>query len=160
MYKRPSFWKLFLRKSVKESLELLKSAEKYFYPTFSSVWVNLRYKKAFSVRSEILWLLVDTLTSNYEHPHSNGDKLPLRGQMQLSKNLQIFSRSFIAFLFSARTCLLKCIKSLLFENNFAVNVLTNPQNCWNLEKSSFILLSHQFESTCLRKSHFQSDLRF
>ena len=31
-------------------------------------------------------------------------------------------------------CLLKCITLLLSENPFAVNVLTNPKNSWNLQK--------------------------
>ena len=40
--KRSCFWKLFASESVKESVKLLKSEEKYFHPTFSSVWVNFR----------------------------------------------------------------------------------------------------------------------
>ena len=31
-------------------------------------------------------------------------------------------------------CLFKCITSLVSENPFAVNVLTNPKNSWNLQK--------------------------
>ena len=41
----------------------------------------------------------------------------------------------------------KCIKSFVFEKPLAVNVLTSPKNCCNLQKSSFILLSPHFEPT-------------
>ena len=41
-HKRSYFWKLFGSKRVNVSLKLLKSGEKYFYPTFSSIWGNLR----------------------------------------------------------------------------------------------------------------------
>ena len=41
-YKRSCFWKFFSSEGVNESLKLLKSAQKYFYYTFSSVWWNLR----------------------------------------------------------------------------------------------------------------------
>ena len=42
MHKRSCFWKLFRSESVNESLRLPKSLQKYFYYTFSSVWVNFR----------------------------------------------------------------------------------------------------------------------
>ena len=33
----------------------------------------------------------------------------------------------------------KCIKGLVSENPLAVNMLTSLKNCWNLQKSTFIL---------------------
>ena len=48
-------------------------------------------------RSEILGLLVNTLTANYEYSHSNTDNLPLPFQMHLSKKLKTFSSFFLAF---------------------------------------------------------------
>ena len=101
MYKRSCFWKLFACELVHDSLKLLKSAQKYFYYTFSSVWGNLREKKVFLGRSEILGLLVRTLTAEYEYPRSNTDKLPLSVQMQLPQKLETISAFFIAFLESA-----------------------------------------------------------
>ena len=98
MHIRSCFWKLFASKRVNRSLKLLKSREKYFYPTFSSVSVNLRQKKLFSFRFGILWLSVNTLTADYEYPRSNREKLPLQVQTQLPEKLEIFSRFFIAFL--------------------------------------------------------------
>ena len=41
MHKMSCFWKLFGSELVNESLKLLISSEKYFYPTFSSIWVKL-----------------------------------------------------------------------------------------------------------------------
>ena len=42
-------------------------------------------KKSFLVRSQILGLLVNTLTANYEYSRSNRENLPLPIQIQLSK---------------------------------------------------------------------------
>ena len=42
MNKSSCFWKLYANERVNESLKLLKSAQKYFYYTFSSVWGNFR----------------------------------------------------------------------------------------------------------------------
>ena len=53
------------------------------------------------VRSEILGLLVNTLTANYEYSRSNTDNLPLPFQMQLSEKLKRFFLFFIAFAESA-----------------------------------------------------------
>ena len=51
--------------------------------------------------SEILRLLVNTLTADYEYSHSNTDKLPLPIQMQLLEKLETFSRIIIVFLESS-----------------------------------------------------------
>ena len=56
---------------------------------------------SFLVRSQILGLLVNTLTANYEYSRSNTDNLPLPLQMQLSENLKTFASFFIAFSESA-----------------------------------------------------------
>ena len=53
------FLKTFGSERVNESQKLLKSAEKYFYPTFSSSWAKLSWKNSFLVRWEILGLLVN-----------------------------------------------------------------------------------------------------
>ena len=45
-------------------------------------------------------------------------------------------------------------------NSNAVQMLTSPKSCWDLQKSTFILLSHHFEPTWVRKNYFLSDLRF
>ena len=53
------------------------------------------------VRSEILGLLVNILTANYEYSRSNTDNLPLPFQMQLSEKLKKYFAFFIVFLQSA-----------------------------------------------------------
>ena len=82
MHKRSCFWKPFASERVNKCQKLLRSAEKYFYPTFSS-------------RSKILGLL-NTLTANYEYSCSNTENLLLTIQMQLSEKLKT-SQTLIAF---------------------------------------------------------------
>ena len=55
----------------------------------------------FLVRSDILALLVNTLTANYENGRNNTNNLPLPVQMQLSGKLKTFPAFFIAFFESA-----------------------------------------------------------
>ena len=98
MLKRSCFWKPFGSERVNEPQKLLKSAKKYLYPTFSSFWAKLSYKKSLLVRSEIFGLLVHTLTANYEYSRSNRENLLLPIQMQLSEKPKIFCFIFIAFL--------------------------------------------------------------
>ena len=85
MQNRNCFYKPFASELVDTSLKLLKSEEKYFYPTFSSFFTNLSLKKLFSIRSESLGLLVKTLTANYEYSPSNRENLLLQIQIKLSK---------------------------------------------------------------------------
>ena len=80
-----------------DSLNLLKSAEKHFYPSFSSVRIHLSYKNWFLVRSEVLDLLVNQLTANYVYSRRNTDKLPPPVEMQLSEKQEPFSGFFILF---------------------------------------------------------------
>ena len=91
-------WTVFGSEGVNESQKQLKSADKDFYPTFSLFWAKLSYKKLFSIRSEILGPLVNTLTANYEYSLSNRENLPLPIQMQLFKKPKIFCCIFVAVL--------------------------------------------------------------
>ena len=79
--------------------KLLKSAEKYFYSTFSSCAAKLSKKKIFLVRSEILGLLVNMLTANYEYSSSNRENVPLPIQLFLSEKQKSFWSIFF-FLFA------------------------------------------------------------
>ena len=85
MHSKACFWKPFGSESVKESQKLLKSAEKYFYPTFSSFWVKLSKKKFFLIGSEILRLFDNTLTAIYKYSRSNRKNLHLPIQIKLSE---------------------------------------------------------------------------
>ena len=95
MHKSYCFWKHSRSERLNESQKLLKSAEKYFYPTSASFWAKLSYKKSFLVKSDILGLLVNTLTTDYQYSRSNRENLPLPMQRQLFKNFfSIFYRIF------------------------------------------------------------------
>ena len=85
MHDRPSFAKPFGSERVNSSKKVLKSAEKYFYTTLSSFSAKLSEPKFFSIRSEILGLLVNTLNVNYQHSRSNRENLPVPIQIKLSK---------------------------------------------------------------------------
>ena len=82
-------WACFLKpcgsERVNESQNVLKSAEKYFYNTFSSIWAQLSSKRLFLRRSQILGLLVNPLTAIYEYSHSNRENIPLPIQIKFSK---------------------------------------------------------------------------
>ena len=99
MHKSSCFWKPFRRHRVIESQKLLKSAEQYFYPTFSSFWAELSLKKVFLKGCEISGLLVNTLTANYEYFPSNRENLPLPIQTKLSKNACTFWVVIIIIIF-------------------------------------------------------------
>ena len=77
MHNRDSFWKPFGSERVNDSQKLLQYAEKNSYPTFSSFWAKLSYKKFFSIKSEILGLLDNTMNANYEYSRINRENLPL-----------------------------------------------------------------------------------
>ena len=98
MHNRACFWKPFCSERVNEPQKLLKSAEKYFYLTFSSCWDRLSQKKLFLIRSEILDLLDNMLSANYEYSWSNRENLHLAIQINLSEKSSLFSGVFCPFL--------------------------------------------------------------
>ena len=57
-------------------------------------------------------------------------------------------------------CLFKCMTGFLYENPLAVKVLTSLKNYWILQKSSFILVFSHSEPNLVRRTYFESDLRF
>ena len=85
MHSKADFWKLFGSESVNESQKLLESAEKYFYPTFSSFLAKLSPRKLFLIRSEILGGLDNNLTGNYEYSWSNRENIQLPIQINSSE---------------------------------------------------------------------------
>ena len=97
MHERPSFWKHFSSERIDQSLKLLKSAEKYLYPTLSSFWANLSWKKSFWLRSEILGLLVNRLTANYEPSRSNTEIYDYHFKCNHLKNQNIFAIFYCIF---------------------------------------------------------------
>ena len=126
---------------------------------------NCFRKSLFSIRSEILGLLENTLIGNYEYSRSNRGDLLLPIQIKLSKKPETFCDLFLhlwylhqisnvlkkkmilVYIWSywlRKMCFFKCITRLLCENCFAVNVLTSPKNCWYLQKGTLILLFLSF----------------
>ena len=83
MNQRVCFCKIFGSERVNESQNLVKYAEKYFYPTFSSFWAKLCY--FFLITSQSLGLLYKTLTANYEYSRSNRENLPFPIHIKLYK---------------------------------------------------------------------------
>ena len=67
MHKTASFRKPFGSERVNKSQKLLESAKEHFYPNLASFWAKSSYKELFLIRSEIVGLLVNTLTANYEY---------------------------------------------------------------------------------------------
>ena len=98
MQNRDCFWEPFGSERVNEAQNLVKSAEKYFYPTFSSLWANLKLKKLILIRSEILGLLVNTVTANCQYSPSNRENLLLQIQIKLIKKPSKFFCIFFYFL--------------------------------------------------------------
>ena len=97
MHSKASFWKPFGSEIVKESEKLLKSAEKYFDPTFSSFWTELSKKTFFLIRSKILGLFDKTLTANYKYFRSILQNLHVPIEIKLSEKPEMFCRIFFVF---------------------------------------------------------------
>ena len=89
--------KFFGSERVNLSENLMKSAEKHLYRTFSSFRANLTKKKLFLIRCEILGLPDNTLTANHKHHFSNRKNLRLAGQIKLSKKSSSFCGVFLSF---------------------------------------------------------------
>ena len=98
MHKMACFWKPFSSERINESQKFLKSAEKYFYPTFSWFWAKFTKKKLFLITSEILLLLDNTLPVNCEYSRINRQNLQLPIQMIWSKKPEISCMFFFFFL--------------------------------------------------------------
>ena len=58
-------------------------------------------KKSFLLRSEILGLVVNTLTASYKYSRNKTENVPLSVEMELSGKLKAFCVVFIAFFQSA-----------------------------------------------------------
>ena len=50
--------------------------------------------------------------------------------------------------------MLKCIIGLVSEKPITVNALTSPENSYNMQKRTFILLFRPFEPNSVRKGYF------
>ena len=91
MHNTVCFWKPFRSERVNESQKLLKFAEKNFDSTFSSLWAKMSYKKLFLIRFQILGLLVNTLTANYEYSCSKKGLYSYKVKSHHLKNIKPFA---------------------------------------------------------------------
>ena len=101
MHSKASFWQPFGSESVNEFQKLLKSAEKYSYPTFSSFWTKLSQKNLFLIRSKILGLFDKTLTANYEYFRSSLQNLRFPIEIKVSEKPKMFSWIFFFSIFGS-----------------------------------------------------------
>ena len=86
MHQKACLKKRFDSERVNELQKLLKSEEKYFDSTFSSLWAKLSYKKLFLIIPKILGLLDNTLNANYEYSRNNTENLQFLIEIKLSEN--------------------------------------------------------------------------
>ena len=86
MSKKNHFRTLLSSQHAKVCQTLLKSAQQHFYQIFQSFCQKFSWKMFLLVISEILGLLVNTLTVDNKYSLSNSENLPQPIQMQLSKN--------------------------------------------------------------------------
>ena len=118
MHNSASFWKPIGTERVNSSEKLLKSTGKDFYPTFSSFSARLSYKNFFLFRSQILGLLINTLTVNYEYSRSIRENLPLPIHIKLSKKPLIFCGIVLKCLESIWNCQCSAKKTSLIDQVF------------------------------------------
>ena len=122
--------------------KLLKSAEKYFYSIFGSFCAKLSQKKLSLIRSEILGLLVNTFTVNFEYSRSNRENLRLPIQVKLSENYRLFAALFLHFWHVHEICnfLEKKKKKRMTVIGQVVLKLLTPKYVlnWMHDKASFL----------------------
>ena len=97
MSERSSFRQPFGGQRVNSSKIVLKSGRHHFFTNIPLIWDKMRWKKSLLVRSEILGLFINTLTSDDKYSRHDRENFPQQIQMQLSQKLQNFSQLFIAF---------------------------------------------------------------
>ena len=149
MHKRASFWKPFGSEPVNYSQKLLKSAEKYFDPPFSSFWAKFSSKKLFSITPDSLGLLNETLTGNYEYSRRNSENLPLLIQIKLSKNPSLLSIIMIKFFISKWN--FECSEKKKKKNELhwsTVSEVIDSEKCAYLTASQSLVLKNLWQWTC------------
>ena len=77
---------------------MVKSAPHYYYPIFPWIWDKLSWKKSPLVRSKILGLFVNTLTTEYMYSGRNMQTFRQQVLTPLSLKQKSFSGFFIDFL--------------------------------------------------------------
>ena len=140
----------------------------HFYPIDWSLKSHLGWKKSLLFICQILGLLFNTLAADEKYPLLKRDNLTVLIQMQLSQKQKTFSL-FLAAIWKSRwnfehlekkhslidfvilklrtlkTKSDKCLKSPVWENPLASNMVNVPEHCWNLHHSSFLIFIDHFQ---------------
>ena len=99
MSRRFCFRTAFSSQHINESQTMLKSARRQFYPIISLFRDKLSWKTSLNVRSDILGLFVNTLTSNDKNSCHNRENFPQPIQItRFSKRPKTSCEIFIASL--------------------------------------------------------------
>ena len=93
-----SFRKPFWRQRVNWSKTLLKCARRCFHVNFPLISHKSRTERSLLIRSEILGLCFNRLTSDHMYSHLNREIFPQLVRTQLSQKPKTFSLIFISFL--------------------------------------------------------------
>ena len=159
----------------KRAQTLLKSEPE---PCYHFHWLlpnQLSWKRSPLLFCKILGLLLNTLATDGKYLVLNRDNLPIPIQIQLSQKQKRFSQFFAAVLKSRlnfeyiqkkmtitafvfpklltlKTWLGKCLKKLLTENLSTSNMVNEPNHCWNLNHSTFIIFIDQSQVNCVGKT--------
>ena len=94
----PCFRTPFQSQSVHGTMPVLKPVLQHFYPNFPLLYNKLSWKTSLFVRSEILGLFGNTLTTNDMYSRHRWEKFPERLQTLLSQQSKKFSGNFIGIL--------------------------------------------------------------
>ena len=156
---------------------MLKSASQQLYQIHWSLGRNLCSKNSLLLTCQTLGLLANTLATNEKYPVLNRGNLTVPIQMQLSEKQKTFSRIFAAFLKSQlnfnnlkkkvnltafvfpklrslKTWLDKCLKSLVSEGPFKINMINVSKHCWNLHHNTFFIFMNHCQRNWVGKSLF------
>ena len=175
MSKKSRFRGPFDKQHRKRAQALLKSASVDLYPIVWSLKCQLSWKNSPLLTWQILGLLVKALAVNEKYPHLKRENLTIPIQMQLSRKEETSSLFSPAFLksrwnfqhFDKKDALIdfvilklrtlkslwdKCLKSSVWENPLASNMVNVPKHCWNLHHSTFIIFIDHCQGNWVGKS--------
>ena len=105
-------------------------------------------KRLFLIRSELLGLFVNTLTSDYKYSRQNWKNLWQKFPIQTSMKLKTFSRFFIGFLKS--TLNLEYFEKKDQSHSLSITEITNCETCSHLKDQKAIFHATLRQTTCYR----------
>ena len=169
MPKKPFVRKLMDSQNIKGCERVLESAQQFFCHIFWSLWKTISSENSILVVSEILRLLLNIFTPNHRYSLSKreSDATNSNGIISKSKNIcwNFFCIVGICITFGIlwkkrwasemisfwnyrlpKRGLLKCLKSLVSEHLWTVNMLKGPKDCLILHGSIFVIFFDHCET--------------